>query len=108
MPPFRTYLVLSIIFFLVAFFDPKEEFGIFFDQETETPETASEEYTEADEVRDEVLRGLVEEGVLTPEQAGVRTLPEDALDPASRCKLRSASEDQNDSRDGNDSHEEQK
>jgi len=43
MPPFRTYLVLSIIFFLVAFFDPKEEFGIFFDQETETPETVSEE-----------------------------------------------------------------
>ena len=30
MPPFRTYLVLSIVFFLAAFFDPREEFGFFF------------------------------------------------------------------------------
>ena len=31
MPPFRTYLVLSIVFFLVAFFDPREELGILFE-----------------------------------------------------------------------------
>lgn len=30
MPPFRTYLVLSVIFFLVAFFDPREELGLLF------------------------------------------------------------------------------
>ncbi len=35
MPPFRTYLVLSIIFFLVAFFDPREEFGILFGPESD-------------------------------------------------------------------------
>ena len=29
MPPFRMYLVLSLLFFLVAFFDPRETFGIF-------------------------------------------------------------------------------
>jgi hypothetical protein len=28
MPPFRTYLVLSIVFFVVAFFDPSEKFGL--------------------------------------------------------------------------------
>jgi hypothetical protein len=39
MPPFRTYLVLSIVFFLVAFFDPKEELGILFEPE---PDVQSE------------------------------------------------------------------
>jgi hypothetical protein len=28
MPPFRTYLVLSILFFIVAFFEPGEQFGL--------------------------------------------------------------------------------
>ena len=32
MPPFRMYLVLSVIFFVVAFFDPREELGLFFEQ----------------------------------------------------------------------------
>ena len=31
MPPFRMYLVLSIVFFLVAFFDPLEELSILFE-----------------------------------------------------------------------------
>lgn len=70
MPPFRTYLVLSIIFFLVAFFDPREEFGIFFD-DAEIAAEQSEEASEADEIRDEVMRGLVEDGILTAEQAGI-------------------------------------
>lgn len=40
MPPFRTYLVLSIIFFVVAFFDPKDDFSLFF--EPEPPPSAEE------------------------------------------------------------------
>ena len=32
MPPFRMYLVLSLIFFVVAFFNPREELGLFFEQ----------------------------------------------------------------------------
>jgi len=40
MPPFRTYLVLSVIFFLVAFFDPQQDLSLFF--EPETPPTAEE------------------------------------------------------------------
>jgi hypothetical protein len=34
MPPFRMYLVLSLLFFLVAFFDPRETFGLFYDPQT--------------------------------------------------------------------------
>ncbi len=30
MPPFRMYLVLSIVFFLIAFFDPRQELGFLF------------------------------------------------------------------------------
>lgn len=32
MPPFRMYLVLSLIFFVVAFFNPREELGLFFEE----------------------------------------------------------------------------
>lgn len=74
MPPFRTYLVLSIVFFLVAFFDPREEFGIFFDED-EVAGEPDEEKSEAEEIRDDVMRGLVEDGVLTAEQAGISPLP---------------------------------
>lgn len=39
MPPFRTYLVLSVIFFVVAFFDPHEDLGLLFEPEPgPTPE----------------------------------------------------------------------
>jgi len=40
MPPFRTYLVLSVIFFVVAFFNPKDDLSLFF--EPEPPPTAEE------------------------------------------------------------------
>ena len=40
MPPFRMYLVLSLIFFVTAFFDPSEEFKIFYeDPNVELAET---------------------------------------------------------------------
>lgn len=85
MPPFRTYLVLSILFFLVAFFDPRAELGILFAVDSDAasevaapaPEDAGptgsddEPAPAADAVRDEVLQGLVEDGVLTADQANV-------------------------------------
>ncbi len=40
MPPFRTYLVLSVIFFVVVFFDPQKDLSFFF--EPEPPPTAEE------------------------------------------------------------------
>ncbi len=47
MPPFRTYLVLSVIFFVVAFFDPQDELGLFF--EPEPQQTSGEETNESDD-----------------------------------------------------------
>lgn len=45
MPPFRTYLVLSVIFFVVAFFDPYEDLGLLFEPE---PGSAPEEIAARD------------------------------------------------------------
>jgi len=42
MPPFRTYLVLSVLFFVVAFFDPKDDLGLLFEPEPEPTPTAEE------------------------------------------------------------------
>lgn len=78
MPPFRTYLVLSIVFFLVAFFDPRENFSIFFDDKPVASEEPGRDTGESRDVRDEVLRELVDEGVLSADQAGIETLPADA------------------------------
>ncbi len=78
MPPFRTYLVLSIVFFLVAFFDPREEFGILFGPGTDGSDAASdtgEELGDVQDIRNEVMRQLVADGVLTADQAGVAAAP---------------------------------
>jgi hypothetical protein len=70
MPPFRTYLVLSILFFLVLLFDPKEDFGIFFDPEPDTPEEALESNATVEELRNEVLTELAKEGIIvSPDEA---------------------------------------
>ena len=75
MPPFRMYLVLSLIFFVVAFFDPSDELAIFYEPEPSTPttETADEivdRLAESEEEREQamkVLEELAEEGVIDPE-----------------------------------------
>jgi hypothetical protein len=36
MPPFRMYLVLSLVFFVVAFFNPREELGLLFEAPAES------------------------------------------------------------------------
>lgn len=59
MPPFRTYLVLSIFFFLIAFFDPREEFGILYEPE---PGATTEE--QASSASDAVMAQLEEEGIV--------------------------------------------
>lgn len=52
MPPFRTYLVLSILFFVVAFFDPREEFSVLFLPEADVAavDAPEEDNVLADEV----------------------------------------------------------
>ncbi len=53
MPPFRTYLVLSVIFFVVAFFDPTKDLSLFFEPEPEpTPEEIAATQASAAAARD--------------------------------------------------------
>jgi hypothetical protein len=61
MPPFRMYLVLSLLFFVVAFFDPREDLGLLF---VPQPELATEEAAEeAAETKQEILDELAEQGI---------------------------------------------
>jgi hypothetical protein len=77
MPPFRMYLVLSLLFFVVAFFDPRDELAIFYEPvaestaEIQTPSGMSQE--EVDEkvaaAREEgrrAIQELIDEGILEP------------------------------------------
>jgi hypothetical protein len=70
MPPFRMYLVLSVIFFVVAFFDPRDDLGLLFEPE---PEPVAEETTEIEEeLKSEaqsVLDELAEEGLISNDHA---------------------------------------
>ena len=56
MPPFRMYLVLSVVFFIVAFFDPRDDLSLLF--EPEPPPTAEEQRKE--EAGEEALEKLDE------------------------------------------------
>ena len=75
MPPFRMYLVLSVIFFVIAFFDPADDLSLLFEAEAPpTPEelaeqerAAAEKLEEAEAEANEVLRDLAEEGIISPE-----------------------------------------
>jgi hypothetical protein len=74
MPPFRMYLVLSIIFFLIAFFDPKSDFQILFEPDQsatskiiETPEDEAPEKSD-EEIAREVIDELAAEGIVVDEE----------------------------------------
>lgn len=67
MPPFRTYLVLSIIFFLVAFFNPQQQLGLLYEPDATGGETAEERRRTAAEIRKEVLDDLAAEGIYIPD-----------------------------------------
>jgi len=65
MPPFRTYLVLSVIFFVVAFFDPRDDLSLLFEPEPEpTPEELAEKKSEVEEAKQEILDELAKEGII--------------------------------------------
>lgn len=64
MPPFRMYLVLSLLFFLIAFFDPQDQLAIFYEPPAETTQVeASTDAGRREEAR-KTLEALIEEGVL--------------------------------------------
>lgn len=56
MPPFRMYLVLSFLFFIVAFFDPSEKFSLLFEPEqgAAADEIAADALTIKQEILDEL------------------------------------------------------
>jgi hypothetical protein len=63
------YLVLSLLFFVVAFFDPNDELSLLFEAEPET--TAAEEAaetTDAAEQAQEVIDNLTEQGIITEDE----------------------------------------
>jgi hypothetical protein len=69
MPPFRMYLVLSVIFFVVAFFDPRDDLSLLFEPEPEaTPEQEVETREELDEAREKIDE-LADQGLLSEDQA---------------------------------------
>jgi hypothetical protein len=61
MPPFRMYLVLSLIFFVVAFFNPREKLSILFEPPApeEVADVAEEEEEEDDEDDENDVDGLL-------------------------------------------------
>ena len=74
MPPFRTYLVLSLIFFVVAFFDPRDDLGLLFEPEPgPTPEEIAEQEAQAERAKREVLSELAEEGIIVGKEVHEQT-----------------------------------
>jgi len=77
MPPFRMYLVLSLIFFVIAFFDPADDLSLLFEPPPEpTPEEVVAEEEEAAAKREaaeaevnEVLEELADDGIIDAEYA---------------------------------------
>lgn len=109
MPPFRTYLVLSILFFLVLLFDPKEDFGIFFEPTAEQTELSDEDATDTSELGKEVIDELVAEGLIpedsfkgkstdqmAEQNAGKVESGEDRDEPGIRVLASDSNEDCND------------
>ena len=79
MPPFRMYLVLSVIFFVVAFFNPQDDLSLLFEPEpAPTPEETAKKREEAEADVNEVLNELTEEGIITADQ--VESAKEDDID----------------------------
>ena len=79
MPPFRTYLVLSLIFFVVAFFDPRDDLSLLFEPAPEpTAEQQAEIEAQAAAAKQEVLDELAAEGIIV----GNDVSEDDVAEPA--------------------------
>ena len=94
MPPFRMYLVLSLLFFVVAFFDPREQLGLLF--ESEPPAASDEAASAAEEQAQEILDELAAQGVIdsvelpeeTDHEEGLRfVFEDDEIGSADECNV---------------------
>ena len=74
MPPFRMYLVLSLTFFLIAFFDPRNSLPILFEPATEAPGAMMLD-SDFEDLREE----LAEEGIDFQPAAGEAAADESGL-----------------------------
>jgi len=105
MPPFRMYLVLSVIFFVVAFFDPRDDLGLLFEPEpAPTPEEEAARNSAAEQKRQEILDELASGGIILEETVPAERLDEvhaelddddesfqlDMTDPEAQCNIDSA------------------
>ncbi len=89
MPPFRTYLVLSILFFFASFFSPKDELGFFFEPAPEVSESTESSAQEANndnatpaEIRDQIGADLADEGVIVSIDPDVQDADDDPSGPS--------------------------
>ena len=85
MPPFRMYLVLSLLFFVIAFFDPHEQLAIFYEPAAESEAVDAEPDAARRQKARETLEALVAEGVLDESVLGADgplAEPSSAADPA--------------------------
>ncbi|NOX70125.1 MAG: DUF4286 family protein [Gammaproteobacteria bacterium] len=82
MPPFRTYLVLSVLFFLVAFFDPQETLSILFEAE---PAASPAQVEEGALTRQEFFDELADR-TETSSHGGVK-FSLDGIDVGESCQL---------------------
>lgn len=70
MPPFRTYLVLSVVFFVVAFFDPRDDLSLLFEPDPQaTPEEQAQQESQAAAAKKEILDELAAEGIIVGDSA---------------------------------------
>ena len=97
MPPFRMYLVLSVIFFVIAFFDPSDDLSLLFEAAPPpTPEELAEQENAIAEKRKEAeaevnaaLQDLRDEGIISEDTR-------EAAEKADGAKFQIASDDSDD------------
>ncbi|MEJ2127367.1 MAG: DUF3667 domain-containing protein [Woeseiaceae bacterium] len=100
MPPFRMYLVFSLLFFIVAFFDPRENFSLLFEPEPEpTAEELAQEAAKEQAAHDQAqakIDELAEKGIIVDDDLegnlridddGVRFTWDDEADPDEDCEV---------------------
>ncbi|MDH3746721.1 MAG: DUF3667 domain-containing protein [Gammaproteobacteria bacterium] len=102
MPPFRMYLVLSLVFFIIAFFDPRQQLAILYEPgDSPDAELVTAERAPINEETREILEELVRDGVLDEEILG----PDGPLGPAADVEpaapTQGDAQDQADEVDGN-------
>ena len=84
MPPFRMYIVMSLVFFLVAFFNPRETLGILYPDE---PAESSQAETGAARVAAEIRNELEDADEDTETDDDGLTISINGSDAEGRCEL---------------------